>query len=472
MTIDTMINEAIQEFKLNLIHFCEDKAEMALTIESAHAITQAIQQTLAATGRKALQVYLESKEEQLDIVMVAGERFRFKYDSEKRFHTLWGPMALRRRLYQNSSDSKTFVPLDCAWGMEGHLMTIEAREAVAFSCAYATPEETHELLKKSALFHPHPTQIKRCLKDIAAQVADEQTAVDARIRAHENAPEQARVLVASMDGVNVLLNEPKQENAKQGRTPKRPVTGDSQAASTCYRNAMVGTISFYGDVPEGQKTPQRLACRYTSHMPEQNALTFKKKFEAELEDAMSQVPPDIIKIFLCDGARALWKYADNCKHFDDYEKLIDYYHTLEHLSLAAQALFGKGSGKAQAWYDKHKKKLLEEDNGANNVLRSMEYYEKKGRLLKSRADALAAQHTFFRRNQTRMTYADFRRRGLPIGSGPVEAACKTIVKTRLCRSGMRWSRKGGQRILDLRTYAKSNRWDAFWSEYKGLLHAA
>ena len=76
------------------------------------------------------------------------------------------------------------------------------------------------------------------------------------------------------------------------------------------------------------------------------------------------------------------------------------------------------------------------------------------------------QRTFFARNKHRMTYADFRKRGLPIGSGPVEAGCKSIVKCRLCRRGMPWSRQDGQRILDLRTYVKSNRWDAFWHEYK------
>ncbi len=472
MIIDTMINEAIQEFKLNLTRLCEDKAEVALTLESAHAITQAIQQTLSETGKKAFQVYLESKEEYQDVVVAQGDTFRYKYDSEKNFQTLWGLMPLRRRIYQNASDSKTFVPLDNAWGMEDQFMTIEAREAVAFSCAYVTPEETHELLKKSALFHPHPTQIKRCLEAIAAQVANERIAVDARIRAPENAPEGVRVLVASMDGVNVLLNEPAQESAKRGRPAERPVIGDSQASSTCYRNAMVGTVSLYGAVPEGQKKPKRLSCHYTSHMPEANAITFKQKFEAELAHAERQMSSDIIRVLLCDGARSIWKYADNCAFFGHYEKLIDYYHTLEHLSLAAQALFGKGSREAQTWYDKYRKKLLDNETGARSVLRSMEYHQRKGRLSKSRTDALTAQRTFFKRNQARMTYANFRRRGLPIGSGPVEAACKTIVKTRLCRSGMRWSRKGGQRILDLRTYAKSNRWDAFWNEYKMLLQAA
>ena len=53
--------------------------------------------------------------------------------------------------------------------------------------------------------------------------------------------------------------------------------------------------------------------------------------------------------------------------------------------------------------------------------------------------------------------------GLPIGSGPVESAAKNIVQARLKRSGMRWSRSGGQHVLNLRTYLKSNRWDVMWS---------
>ena len=79
----------------------------------------------------------------------------------------------------------------------------------------------------------------------------------------------------------------------------------------------------------------------------------------------------------------------------------------------------------------------------------MDYYEKTRSLSKSRRQALASQRTFFQRNKSKMTCADFRRRGLPIGSGPVEAACKTLVKTRLCRSGMRWSRESGYASPDM-----------------------
>ena len=85
-----------------------------------------------------------------------------------------------------------------------------------------------------------------------------------------------------------------------------------------------------------------------------------------------------------------------------------------------------------------------------------------------RLEALATERTFFRRNKHRMAYADFLRRGLPIGSGLVEAACKTLVKTRLCRSGMQWACIGGQRILRLCTYIKSQRWLLFWEAYRTL----
>ena len=67
-------------------------------------------------------------------------------------------------------------------------------------------------------------------------------------------------------------------------------------------------------------------------------------------------------------------------------------------------------------------------------------------------------HSEFHNNAARMTYADFRARGLPSGSGPVEAAGKTLIKTRLGRSGKRWSRTGGQHLLNLRTLIKSDSW--------------
>jgi hypothetical protein len=71
-------------------------------------------------------------------------------------------------------------------------------------------------------------------------------------------------------------------------------------------------------------------------------------------------------------------------------------------------------------------------------------------------------------NRERMRYADYIGRGLPIGSGPIEAACKTIVQHRLKRSGMTWSRTGGRHVLNLRALVKSGRWDVAWRTLQGI----
>ena len=289
--------------------------------------------------------------------------------------------------------------------------------------------------------------------------------LDRAIRLEEKVACGTRVLAGSLDGANVLLNEP---GVKRGRPHERPTGREDGETSTSYKNAMVGSISFYGDVPEGERTPQRLDCHYTSHMPEDHATTFKKQFEAEMADAESKCGPEVIKVLLLDGARPLWNYVENTALFHDYEKCIDYCHTLEHLSRASEALFGKSSTEAKSWYDKYRKILLENDEGAQCVLRSIDYYANTQKLSAASRKEPGTERTFFQRNKHRMNYADFRRRGLPIGSGPVEAACKTLVKARLCRSGMRWSRDGGENILDLRTYVKSNRWDAAWEKIKRL----
>ena len=77
-------------------------------------------------------------------------------------------------------------------------------------------------------------------------------------------------------------------------------------------------------------------------------------------------------------------------------------------------------------------------------------------------EAAEKQISYFATNSSRMAYATFRSQGLFIGSGVVEAGCKTVVGKRLKNSGMFWSVKGAQNILDLRTALLSNRFDDLW----------
>lgn len=441
-----------------------------VTPERAEEVSRTLTEAASAGWVAGFRTWLEQHDPEEETIQREGKVYRYKLDSEKEFLTPGGLMTVCRRVYQPDAGGKCFIPLDAAWGMEEEFATVEVRDAVLFSVALSTPKETETLLKKCALFHPSETAVKTMAKEMGGWLEEHEDEVLAEIRAEEGLPEETRVLCASLDGVNVLLSE---EGKKRGRPQERPRgPAETRNSSTSYKNAMVGTVSLYGEVPEGEPCPQRLQTRYAARMPEDGAPTLKAKFEQELVDTERELGDEVVRIALCDGARGLWKYVDESPLYDGYEKLVDYHHTTEHLSKAAEAVFGKGTEQSQNWYNKYYAALKGEDDGADRVIRSIEYYAKAKKLSKPRREALRSERTFFRNNCHRMQYARFRREGWPIGSGPVEAACKSVVKTRLCRSGMRWSRIGGQHILTLRTYVKSDRWDAMWEKHKATLRHA
>lgn len=463
MDLARVIEAATEEFKQKLRQQCQDLDLERLTPALAEQFSQSLKQALSAAGVAGFRTFLQGYEEHAPTLEMGGEWYRWKKVSPKRFLTPFGPMVLERNLYQRDYGGLSFVPLDRQWGMEGEFATVEVREAVLFCCALVTPEETVQLLTKSALFHPSATAIQHLLAETGVWLECAGEDLNAAIRRTEASPQQTQTLVASLDGVQVRLDE---EGVKQGRPVERPGQPTGPETPTCFKRAMVGSLSWYGVPVEEQTTPTRLAVRYVAEMPEEKALTLKGRFEAEIRHAQASLSPAVKKVLLCDGECSLWSYAEETPLFADYLWLVDFYHTCEHLADAAEALWGAGSPPANHWYAEYRHKLLHEEQGAHAVLRSIDYYRHTRRLSPTRRMALDTQRTFFQRNKGRMNYAAFRRQGLPIGSGPVEAACKTLVKTRLCRSGMRWSWPGGQRLLQLRTYVKSERWDAFWKQYQ------
>jgi len=466
MSAKGIVQSVIEEVK-SVLAKAEGVLSGEVTAERAEAVGRALTEAVSAGWVAGFRSWLEEQDFEEETIQREGTTYRYKLDSEKEFLTPGGLMRVRRRVYQPDAGGKCFIPLDAAWGMEGEFATVEVRDAVLFSVALSTPKETETLLKKCALFHPSETALKTMAKEMGGWLEEHEDKVLAEIRGEESLPEETRVLCASLDGVNVLLAE---EGKKRGRPQERPRgPAETRDSSTSYKNAMVGTVSLYGEVPEGECCPRRLQTRYAARMPEEGAATLKAKFERELVDTERGLGDEVVRIALCDGARGLWKYVDETPLYDGYEKLVDYHHTSEHLSKAAEAIFGKGTKQSQNWYDKYCVALKGEDDGPERVIRSIDYYAQAKKLSKPREEALQCERTFFRNNGHRMEYARFRREGWPIGSGPVEAACKSVVKTRLCRSGMRWSRTGGQHILTLRTYVKSDRWDAMWQKYKATL---
>jgi len=128
--------------------------------------------------------------------------------------------------------------------------------------------------------------------------------------------------VASLDGVQVRLDE---EGVKQGRPVERPGQPTGAETPTCFKRAMVGSLSWYGAPLAEQTTPERLAVRYVAQMPEEKAVTVKARFEAEIRHAQASLSPAVNKVLLCDGECSLWTYAEETPLFADYLWLVDFY---------------------------------------------------------------------------------------------------------------------------------------------------
>ena len=162
-------------------------------------------------------------------------------------------------------------------------------------------------------------------------------------------------------------------------------------------------------------------------------------------------------VTVADGAHANWRYLDALA--PEATAVVDFYHAAEQLKCALDARYGENVARGRAQFHKLRHLLLEDPKGVEKVIRALAYQRKKFPQRTRIGEVLR----YFRCNRHRMRYADTKARQLPIGSGVVEAACKTLVTQRLKRSGMRWRRVGGQAILTLRALLQSLRPDQAWA---------
>jgi hypothetical protein len=159
-----------------------------------------------------------------------------------------------------------------------------------------------------------------------------------------------------------------------------------------------------------------------------------------------------------DGAVWIWNQA--ALHFGDSHQTVDWYHAKQHLSDAARLLKGEGTLACRRWLTS-RETLLYQGQAARIA---EELHQAAGTL---NAPTLAREAAYFQTNQRRMNYLELREAAWPIGSGMVESGAKQI-KARFCGPGMRWSRRGAERLLPIRTAVMSKCFDATWNTAKFL----
>ena len=168
-------------------------------------------------------------------------------------------------------------------------------------------------------------------------------------------------------------------------------------------------------------------------------------------------------VLLIDGAAGLENMGRLC--FKDGVQIVDFFHAMEHAGLVLEALIGKPHPDYKKQLRRWAKRLLKDKVQA--------LIEETRQECAGQPAAAAVEQAlgYFVRNVNRMQYGTFRAAGYFIGSGVVEAGCKTVIGGRCKQSGMFWSEAGAQNILALRCIHSSHRWDDFW-QYRFKAQAA
>lgn len=194
------------------------------------------------------------------------------------------------------------------------------------------------------------------------------------------------------------------------------------------------------DIQQGRK--EVLESIFVSHLG--GVDEFFPKFERFLVPYKS-------KVVLGDGAPWIWRWVED--NYPGATQILDFYHAREKLVLFAKHQFNK-EDKRSEWISQQANRLLE--NELEQVIkevqkikpRNEEASESKNKLLR-----------YYIENDDRMQYKTFRNNGLMIGSGPIEAAHRSVIQQRMKLSGQKWTIKGANAMANLRCYKQSGAWD-------------
>jgi hypothetical protein len=160
-------------------------------------------------------------------------------------------------------------------------------------------------------------------------------------------------------------------------------------------------------------------------------------------------------IVLGDGAPWIWNLA--AAYFPDAIHIVDLYHAREHLAAVGRLVFGSTSEAGKTWVTARRDEL--DDGDVETIIAAIRNLSSSDPKVQ---DELRKEAEYFETNKLRMCYKHFRARGFFVGSGVVEAGCKTVIGQRLKQSGMRWTVAGANAVIALRCRLLSNRWDDLW----------
>lgn len=409
-----------------LAYLANEGIELSEDLGQAETV---LREQLLKIGAAALEQHLGQRKlgyEGSSRACACGRRQRFVEYRPKTIATLVGTVTVQRAYYRCGDCGASCLPYDERIGLGRGQVSVGLAKAGCLLGALDPFALDAKLLFELTGQRLSARTIERLTHQVGQVAAQEESTLADRMQCWDSPDPEVtpeRLYVAT-DGVMVHEN-------------------------TGYHEAK--TVTCYWEHPDG-KREARYAVRFET----------ASVFAAFVWSLACQCGLKTAKevILLGDGAKWIWDQI--APVLEGATCIVDWYHAMEHVWDCGRRLHGEGTQATIAWV-KGMETLLWEGN-ILAMVRGLETERAQARSPTKRK-ALAELITYLNNQDDRLAYDKFRARGLDIGSGRVEAACKHVVGTRMKRSGMCWSRRGSQATLSLRVAWMNEQWDSLWAQH-------
>jgi hypothetical protein len=433
-----------------------------ITPAALHEFESQLAQQLREGGRLIMQAVLNDLEAE-DVNQAAAEvvwerdYYRRRERSPRRhgLATLFGIIAFWRLRYEPCDAG---VGLACIFPLEQRLGICAGKATPALASrlgiwtAQHTQETVRQLLQEEHQVAWSVATLRHLVAELSAGLAPLRHAAQVEElltllrRAQDSTGAHRPVLSVGRDGIFV------------------PLSKDAK-----YREASTATVAVL------DRAGQRLGTVYLGHMPEAGQGTLSQQLTALLVAVLEGWSGPLPRLqYVTDGGHHPSEYfatvLQAMRHpvtgqALDWEWVVDYYHACLYITKLAEALFGKQTRAAASWAAKMRRWLKDKKGGINRVLHSAAAHAWRLEFSAEEKKAYDDAYQYLQQRQQFMDYRDYRRRGLAIGSGITEAACKILFTQRFKQSGMKWSLEGGQVVVDLRVLWISKLWHKTYKAY-------
>ena len=384
-----------------------------------------------------------------DLVEADGVQYRrMKTATLGEYFARRGSVEIERHLYRQVGvhNGPTIVPLELRAGLVGGRWTPLAAAAAAHLLQDEPSRDAVNTCGALGVMPYSRSSLSRVGEQIGESWEENRADGEDHLASHLVIPEEATAVSLSVDRVSLPMVELLLDAEGQVVLDAQ---GKPRTEVNC-RMAFCGIWTLYD--ADGEPL---LATRY-GRMPYEGHDPIEESLRGDL-DAILLVRPDLDLVGLADGAPEMQQLLARiflAVGRPDAPIGVDFWHLLEKVADATRAAGHEPADFLPAF----KETLRQELVGIERI----ELYLRTWALaydVNEVPEALEAALTYIENNRDRMRYQPLVEAGLPIGSGGVEATCKTLVSTRMKRCGASWKTPGGRAVLNLRALAKSSRWD-------------